>query len=248
MVLPLVSVVTVAYNAISTIEQTILSVINQTYPNIEYIIIDGGSTDGTVDMIKKYSDKIAYWVSEPDSGIYNAMNKGIQVASGDWINFMNAGDTFYSNDTIEKIHFEHINNMAKKIVYGDTIGLKKKSFFYIKSLDLHKISRRIICCHQSVFVSSFDKNAILFDEKYKISSDYNLLYLLFLKYGESSFLYYPYPVSIFESELGVSSTSRLLLYKEQLDIRSFNKNIIWYCDWLRYKIRCMLNRLCFDRL
>ena len=71
----LISIVTVSYNAVLTIEQTILSVINQTYPNVEYIIIDGGSTDGTVDIIKKYANKIAYWVSEPDKGIYDARIK-----------------------------------------------------------------------------------------------------------------------------------------------------------------------------
>ena len=80
----LISVVTVSYNAVATIEQTLLSVINQTYPNIEYIIIDGGSTDGTVDIIKKYADEIVYWISEPDKGIYDAMNKGIAYSHGEY--------------------------------------------------------------------------------------------------------------------------------------------------------------------
>ena len=85
----LISVITVSYNAVSTIEQTILSVINQTYSNIEYIIIDGGSTDGTIDIIRRYEDKIAYWVSEPDRGIYDAMNKGASKANGEYIAFLN---------------------------------------------------------------------------------------------------------------------------------------------------------------
>lgn len=99
----LISIITVSYNAVSVIEETILSVINQTYPNVEYIIIDGGSTDGTVDIIKKYSDQVAYWVSEPDKGIYNAMNKGITYAHGEFLNFMNAGDSFYEKDVLSKV-------------------------------------------------------------------------------------------------------------------------------------------------
>lgn len=118
----LISIVTVSYNAVLTIEQTILSVINQTYPNVEYIIIDGGSTDGTVDIIKKYEDKIAYWVSEPDKGIYDAMNKGVVVATGEWINFMNAGDIFTDGDVIDKLFHQNIIINRVGIVFGDTFG------------------------------------------------------------------------------------------------------------------------------
>jgi len=100
---PLISIITVVYNGEEYLEETIHSVINQSYKNIEYIIIDGGSSDGTVDIIKKYEKKIDYWVSEKDEGIYDAMNKGIDVARGDFINFMNADDIIYRNNVVEAI-------------------------------------------------------------------------------------------------------------------------------------------------
>ena len=132
----LISIVTVSYNAVLTIEQTILSVINQTYPNVEYIIIDGGSTDGTVDIIKKYANKIAYWVSEPDKGIYDAMNKGGLKATGDFIQFLNAGDWFENEHVIEKIFKDWYKRVD--VIYGDILeeATKQKIYHYANKVDI----------------------------------------------------------------------------------------------------------------
>ena len=99
---PLVSIITVCLNSEKYLEQTIQSVINQTYDNIEYIIIDGGSTDKTLDIIRKYEKYIEYWVSEPDKGIYDAMNKGIAFARGEWVGIINSDD-FYARDTVKLV-------------------------------------------------------------------------------------------------------------------------------------------------
>src|SRR5690606_11240452 len=96
---PKLSVITIVYNNIKDIERTIISVIKQSYNNIEYIIVDGASTDGTVDVIKKYDQEISKWISEPDSGIYNAMNKGLALATGDYVLFMNSVDEIYNSNT-----------------------------------------------------------------------------------------------------------------------------------------------------
>jgi len=122
--LPLITVITVVLNGEKALEETIKSVISQTYPNVEYIIIDGGSTDGTLDIIKKYEDYIDYWVSEPDKGIYDAMNKGVDLTTGQWINFINAGDRFYDEDLIEEIFSK---DLKKKCFY-----LRRRNFNAIK--------------------------------------------------------------------------------------------------------------------
>ncbi len=173
----LISIVTVSYNAVLTIEQTILSVINQTYPNVEYIIIDGGSTDGTVDIIKKYEDKIAYWVSEPDKGIYDAMNKGVVVATGEWINFMNAGDIFTDGDVIDKLFHQNIIINRVGIVFGDTLVVFRNREKIVRFGDdtHHKI---MPSCHQSIFCR---RNLLVsnpFDLRYKIAADYNFFFQL----------------------------------------------------------------------
>ena len=97
-----ISIITVCYNSESTLEKTILSVANQTHKDVEYIIIDGNSKDGTVEIIKQYSNKIDHWISEPDKGLYDAMNKGIALATGEIIGILNSDDTFYSNNVLEQ--------------------------------------------------------------------------------------------------------------------------------------------------
>src|SRR5690554_1584625 len=111
---PLITVVTVVYNGAEFLEDTIKSVIEQTYDNVEYIIVDGGSIDGTLEIIKKYGHAIDYWVSEPDKGIYDAMNKGINLMCGGWVVFLNADDYFVSNDVISKINFKDF-----EFIYGN---------------------------------------------------------------------------------------------------------------------------------
>ncbi|MCK5617135.1 glycosyltransferase [Candidatus Pacearchaeota archaeon] len=113
-----ISIITVCYNSNNTIEDTIKSVVGQSYNNIEYIVIDGGSTDGTIDILKKYKDFISRQISEPDAGIYDAMNKGVMFASGDVIGFLNADDYYADNNIIEKVA-DVMKNNEVDCCYGD---------------------------------------------------------------------------------------------------------------------------------
>lgn len=176
----LITIVTVSYNAASVIEETIKSVLNQSYKYIEYIIIDGGSTDGTIDIIKKYADNLSCWISEPDKGIYDAMNKGINKANGKWINFMNAGDSFIDNNVIEKVALSINSNYG--VTFGDTIINKngqriihKANPFYNKKKLHHKMGFN----HQSTFVRTDLAKKYLFDLNYKLAADYNMIISLY---------------------------------------------------------------------
>ena len=178
--LPLITIITVSYNAVKDIENTILSVINQTYPNIEYIIIDGGSTDGTLDIIKKYQDKITYWVSEPDKGIYDAMNKGALKATGMWLNFMNAGDTFYNEQVLEEV-FKDKDCDNADVIYGDVVYIHPDREDIRKAAPLKRIKVGIPLCHQSAIVKTKLQQKYLFDTTYKICADYNFFHTLHKK-------------------------------------------------------------------
>ena len=118
---PKISIVTINYNHKAGLEQTIRSVIEQTYDHIEYIVIDGGSKDGSAEVIEKYADQVQHWVSEPDGGIYDAMNKGALAATGDWVNFMNSGDVFAATDVVA--FFAPKMSEEIDLIYGHSIGV-----------------------------------------------------------------------------------------------------------------------------
>lgn len=169
---PKISIVTVCFNAVKSIEETMLSVLNQTYPNIEYIIIDGGSTDGTVDLIKKYSNRLAYWVSEPDKGIYDAMNKGIDIATGDYINFLNAGDEFYSPLTIGSVC--HKINMPA-VYYGDVLMTDNlyECYFYGGRFNCYRLAVSNIC-HQAIFYPVECLKGCRYEIRYPLLADWDV--------------------------------------------------------------------------
>ena len=175
---PLISIITVIYNDGKKLEETILSILSQTYDNLEFIIIDGSSTDGTIDIIKKYEDKIDYWISEKDSGIFDAMNKGILAAKGDYINFMNAGDFFIRKNLVKEI-VDILNSEEIDFLYGDvnvgnnniiTNKIRYNTQFIYKTI-----------CHQGIFAHKKCFNKNMFDLKYRWMCDYKWLLECFLK-------------------------------------------------------------------
>ena len=206
---PLISVVTICYNAKNDLEKTILSVLSQTYQDIEYIIIDGGSTDGTVDIIHKYSERLFYWISEPDKGIYDAMNKGMDRATGSWINFMNAGDTFCDNEVIKNI-FGYNDLSDYSVIYGDCYVSKLNQLQYLKASSMKKVHVQMPFCHQSSFIR---KTRLRFSIDLKIAADYQMIYEYYRMNGISSFLYISKPISVFDAT-GISTTNNNLLQKE----------------------------------
>lgn len=222
---PLITIITVVFNGEKYLEQTIQSVINQSYDNVEYIIIDGGSTDGTLDIIKKYEDKIDYWVSEKDKGIYDAMNKGIDVASGEWINFMNAGDSFANDTVLEKVFYETIKNYD--LVYG-AISLRSEDGNFITSVYPKKFTRYNlmfwgtgVLCHQAMFIN---KNILVkYSLSYKLKGELNWYFDLVKKIQKYKLVDIPI---VNYSLGGTGDVNYKLNFKENLQVQFKQNNIL----------------------
>lgn len=168
--LPKISVITVAYNAALLIEDTIHSVLGQDYAEIEYIIIDGASTDSTLDIIQKHQEKVIL-ISEPDKGVYDAMNKGIEKASGEWILFMNAGDHFYSKSVISDVMKHYASYDEFSVVYGDAEFRLKHIAYINEASDEVSTNQYMPFSHQAAFTRTNVAKQAKFDLKYKIAAD-----------------------------------------------------------------------------
>lgn len=218
---PVFSIITITYNASRWLEQTILSILSQSYPNIEYIIIDGGSTDGTVDIIKQYSSGLSYWISEPDKGIYDAMNKGLQKATGNYVWFINAGDSLYTSDTVQRI----VSLLQKKkvlpdIIYGETaivdnngLSLGMRRLKAPDKLSWKSFRMGMLVCHQSFITKR--TLAPLFNLKYRYSADYDWC-IQSMKQAKT--LYNTRMTLSNFLDGGVSTTQREASLKERYDI------------------------------
>lgn len=233
MIQPKISVVTVCYNAVNDIEKTILSVINQTYPNIEYLIIDGGSKDGTMDIVNKYKDKIDVIVSEPDKGIYDAMNKGIDRATGDWINFMNAGDMFWEKDSILKVFAASGVDDSLDVIYGFQIHSFPYGCFVRKRLALTNFDHFMPIGHPASFVKAKLLKECHFDCKFRIAADYNFFYKAY-KNGKK-FKAVDVLVSNFESCEGVSSKAVFRTIKETAQVNGSYGGLSYFKNYLKLR-------------
>lgn len=188
-----ISIITVVYNNEKTIKDAMQSVLGQTYKNIEYVIIDGKSNDNTVKLINGYKEKLGYFISEKDNGLYDAMNKGIQATTGDVIGILNSDDLYQDSDVIAGVMQQFNNDPELDILYGDLV--------YVKSDDTNKVVRNWksksyynnffenanVPPHPSLFVrSKVYKEVGLFDLQYKLAADYELMLRMFKKHNFKS--------------------------------------------------------------
>lgn len=235
---PRVVVVTVCYNAQTEIERTLRSVVGQDYPNMEYIVVDGGSKDGTTDVIQKFDAQISRWVSEADCGIYDAMNKGVRLAEGDdgWVIFMNAGDTFCSSDVISRVFSRPVDD-GVGLVYGNVVwptpwGVLRKNC-------APRVGEAEHLCHQCVFARMDLMKSIGFDLAYRVAADGR--FFKAVKDLGMKFEHRPVFVANYDNFGGVSSQNRILVFKEYANMRGIRPfSPRWIALYLRYSARTLL--------
>lgn len=205
-----VSVITINYNNIQGLKTTIQSVISQSYKDMEYIIVDGGSTDGSVDLLVEYSDKISKCICEPDNGVYNAMNKGVSIASGEYCIFMNSGDSFWNSEVLENIFSKHIDvdvKVTMKYLYANSIN------------------------HQAMLIKTALLREYPYDETLKVYSDWKFC-IQTLVVNNLSYQFVDYVIAKYDLS-GVSANIKFKEEKQKVLLEYFPHRIL--CD---YELLC----------
>ena len=251
-----ISIITVCFNSARTIRQTIESVVKQTYDNIEYIIIDGGSTDGTVDIIKKYENNINYWISETDKGIYDAMNKGIDKANGDIIGIINSDDWYTDNNVIKEV-IEAFNKNNVDIIHGNLIyvnEIKNERFRILPDLKVENIYRKMVFNHPTCFIKrNVYKRFGTFDLRYNITADYELLLRFYTHMNASRFFYLDKDMVCFRYG-GIRTKNIYLTLLETYKVSTLYGNskfiaiIIFFKNLLKSNLKSIFQQLKLDFL
>lgn len=216
------SIVTITFNAVHTLERTIESVIRQTYTNVEYVVIDGGSKDGTTDIIKRFAPYISFWLSEPDKGLYDAMNKAMAHCTGDYIVYLNAGDKFATETLLADIA-DRIHKAGKglpDVVYGDTAIVDDKGEYMgmrqhrtPEQLTWHSFRQGMLVCHQAFFA----KRSLVepYDLQYRFSADFDWCIRILKK---SSYTLHTHTILIHYLNEGVTTRNHRASLKERFRI------------------------------
>lgn len=258
-----VFVITVCRNPGDLLEPTMLSVLHQSYENVGYIIVDGASTDGTVNLIRRYEHELSAWISEPDKGIYDAMNKGIRMVSQQlrdnesaWINFMNAGDRFSDDTVIESIFgrsalLDSSNNKDKALVIGgNTINVFSDGSIRIDQAELPVfLPIRLTFSHQACFVRY---GAIVsergnierwkFDIRYKYAADYKLLLSIYKKYGEKVFIILNKNIACYRKDGSFSLLNQKNTRFEYLRIQSAWTSFRWWKEVIKFMLWIIIGK------
>lgn len=228
---PVLSIITVCFRAREQVRMTMENILSQTWTDFEYLIIDGGSDDGTPKFLEQSSSLFEsknipfHFISEPDHGIYDAMNKGTRMASGKWLLFLNAGDLFAAEDTLEQIFR---TPGEADIIYGDTLCIYQGRTKLYPALPLEHLTYEMAFCHQSAFIL---KKLLLkhpYDTSYRVCADHHFFLSMYLR--DKTFEYRQLPVSIYEIS-GYSDKNKILSHKEkhrmQKELGIFHFSLLW---------------------
>lgn len=212
---PKITIITVVFNGIKQLKETIESVLNQTSQDFEYLIVDGGSTDGSIELIKTYEHQLKFWISEKDDGIYDAMNKGVKRASGNWVCFLNCGDVFVNHSCLDSVSSGLSLHQSPDVLYGDILVYSSDKTPITRIAEDPHNAHKMYFCHQSAFVKTTLLRQYPFDLSYPMSADFKFFKICYRL--KCRMVHLKQPLVLYDRN-GISNTSRNEGIKENIRV------------------------------